>query len=1668
VGFTLSADPEIGHPNDMLYLSSVLTPRLGGNFAHSRSLDAGGTATMAHTLTSADPHVLAWADVRYKVTLIAPGHAAQTRDLDRWNKGALLRMLTADAVAGAPGPSGPTRFLPPELANLDYLGKSATPGPVTGAAALFDAAEQWLSGRDLLPSAEERNPWEPGTVYELRKRELHEAQLENYRQLRVARSELNIRGNVEEIRNGGHAIRFRGPDGEFVMLLSAELRGGPGYVKRLSAIQSGGFTNVTAAGAESIARTRQFTAGFIGTIGYPLITSAASAMNLPLPADGVQDLAGLLYGSLAPVDLSGARTWAKSRTAGYGTLSEQGLRPAVDAEPVDVFTVPLRFRLDVYEGAATQPTVRFGGAGPEGDHGADGELTLFVSMHRTLSAEQAAQTEVPHTRRALGQEPLPKGVPVPPDAHIEALAGSSHLIKAFEDVLAGRYDGAAAQPGGPALSGVLAQVPTSLFGSDMFGSDATKAGSLAWQAVRLALSPVALTANAHQIVHGTHVVEHISAAGLIADKHFTIELEASVEPPGPGADVVPERFTATGETATTSSATTATGEAKGLDVGVGGSLTASSVFSMTRAVGPQLRYAYTRQSERSQMDGRATSAGRLVTEDANWFRFRLPVTYRITVRRGLSNLVTDAFGLGGKPAVTLLVRVPGGAALVVNERQLRERRLWEALGHKVFDSPDQAPADGPVRLPEFYLTGGGIGPGAVTNVVPREEARSFGDEVLKVVGRRTPGVLTPGHGAYVPGLKSWLTAMTGPAGLRDLAGRAGDDGQPLHYVYLHAGGAELAEITFAAEPDPAIDLRTVTGRVRPGSRLTNRTTHAGATRREIRAGASSHTVSGGVTGDHPGNPSASFNNKTGFGLSRGVGTTVSDSRESTGPTERTVLSAEETAEFTVPHVYTMTVRLSQLDDTLVTSWLNKVGPAVHDLLRGQRSPGRVLDHAESTADVTLRFARSDTSTTPHPARLTSAVHRADPFTRLPTVVDVPGEHGAGLRQAPSPETSALHGDIVVEGFTARNELRHALREAAPQAFEPGTRLWASPAEANALLTGIFRSGTGRLDIVRGVAVLAADHLAGDVAKRAATLRVTLSGLRLRGPADDTGMALVRSSAGHQSRQAETSGGGSFGVSEVFNTGPFIHSGDGTGLTYTMGQSDDLPPDSTLARQEFQSAGPQPARRRALRPDSAFSRQNDTVGDLPGAGRAGGSWKVTADVVLSVRGVHGVRRWVTGTAYLRLLTEDILGHGLTPPSPAPGNYDLRSVLGAVARAADWRHQGGDTAERVAAYIRADADRSGQRALRMWLDLNGQHEGTAANAMFLAAAVARESGRPAELVLRDGTDVTRLAFGRDGRPSPASDAGAAARDDLASAWDRLHTPLAERAAAQAAIPGLEERLDQLSGAESDLKERVGPERQQLDDHRARNAQIHQRTARLRAAAHAAERALNDDTAQRPGLLDEMRAELREAEQAAAADDAALRERAELFRTLEGLVATASEFRASAESGLESTRQRVAAVTPAVAGRLESAVLTARRVAAYPPTAWQPPARSSAGPRPQRLRIDPVLFDHVFEMSRLLEDKHLTEQARQAAGGAPDITAARLSIIQIGRELARHIGRLVTAERPLAQAQLVIRGSADMSVRNIDDSLAQVIADTLSKRVVLYKQPLNMPTAVCPQRS
>jgi hypothetical protein len=73
VGVTLSADHEVGHPNDMLHPSSVWTPRVGGTWGSTSTLEGSDVATVARTLTSTGRHPLVWADVRYLVTLVGPG-----------------------------------------------------------------------------------------------------------------------------------------------------------------------------------------------------------------------------------------------------------------------------------------------------------------------------------------------------------------------------------------------------------------------------------------------------------------------------------------------------------------------------------------------------------------------------------------------------------------------------------------------------------------------------------------------------------------------------------------------------------------------------------------------------------------------------------------------------------------------------------------------------------------------------------------------------------------------------------------------------------------------------------------------------------------------------------------------------------------------------------------------------------------------------------------------------------------------------------------------------------------------------------------------------------------------------------------------------------------------------------------------------------------------------------------------------------------------------------------------------------------------------------------------------------------------------------------------------------------------------------------------------------
>ncbi|HEY6494464.1 MAG TPA: hypothetical protein VIZ43_14415, partial [Trebonia sp.] len=486
---------------------------------------------------------------------------------------------------------------------------------------------------------------------------------------------------------------------------------------------------------------------------------------------------------------------------------------------------------------------------------------------------------------------------------------------------------------------------------------------------------------------------------------------------------------------------------------------------------------------------------------------------------------------------------------------------------------------------------------------------------------------------------------------------------------------------------------------------------------------------------------------------------------------------------------------------------------------------------------------------------------------------------------------------------------------------------------------------------------------------------------------------------------------------------------------------------------------------------------------------GSSWKVSADVVIRVRGTNGAQRWVTGTVYLRMLTDDILGHGLitTEASPQRGNYDLRSVLKAVGRIADWRHQHPDTTSDVAKHIRDHAARPDQatgdyagassRGLRLWLDRHGQREGTAANAMFLAAATARESGRPVELVLRDGNDTRRLRLGPDGRPVPSREAAISDRNALAAAWDRLHTTLERRVAAQDAIPRLTERAAQVRTALSALTEEVKSRRQLLDAHQSSNDEIHARVRRLRAEeeraaddaraggeAHEGALGPSDAAAARAGRLERLRDELHRAEEAAKADDLALEQERNLFRDYQAFLDTTTGYLAHAEQELATAHRAVESVTAEVAGRLGDEVTSA--VGA---TLSTPGARRSTARPARRLHVEPVLVDHTFELADLLNDIGLTDRARQAAGNLVGTVEEQAPAVEeigvIGRSLAERIRVVVTAERPLARTQLIIRGSVDDALWKFDTSLAQSIANGLPKRVIFYKHPLNLPIQICP---
>ncbi|WP_216903451.1 hypothetical protein [Nocardia alni] len=1247
VDFTADTAPH--HPDTEHSLNGKVQFHYDANKVNTRTLGSGGTASVAHSLKSAAPHFLSTADLRYVVTLVRPGKADKVRDLGTWQDAARVRVHSKATAGGISNPS--PRYVPPEVRELRYLGMSATTDKITGTDVLFERARSWLAANGYLPSGTER----PGAAASA-------AQLDNYRRLAVMRSQLGLGSRMDEAVDGGSSEWFDKPTSfgvERVELRLGALRGAaePTFRKTVENVQIINWTNSTMSGSEELREEWVHTGGVAGSVGGPLKL-------------------GQLQGSIAPLDLAGDHTSGRTKTVDNGLTYEQALLSA-GAQRMDVFEVPLRFTLDLHTVSSDVPAVRFARKSLSADEGRAGarpwdagHMDVWIPEQRTTGVDPGPATAAPAPGARLANAADLRRLrairhKIPHSAVVDVMSGSGALTSAFRDVIAGRYDDLPAGMRTPVLA-PAAGAGRGWLWRTAHGQDPNHAGSGIQQFGRGAFAPAKLIGNGQQVLDGKYVVEHLATSGILTDTNATVELEAYLGEP---TLLTNETFQASdhggfpGYIETDVYAPDGTALSKDSSAGwqggisgqlgwqfgksstpsdsneLGGKGAAAATQSESTALSYRNRFTYGKQTGTTTSDATGTQVNRVSAEDDRMFRFGADLHYVLTVKRGTRNAVSNLFGVGAYKDVRILVTVPRGGQFILTGHQVRDYAA--VLGPdaaRLAGTPGALPPVGTARwLPERVRAGDGLGPSAATGIAASHRA-AFGEQIERTVLGQTPGVFTPGHSAYVPGLEARLADYASPVGMRGLVARGARGRQVLHYAYQHAGGAELVEVEMQAVPD--VDrLDAVIGHdlsTNPGADngVENYAAHGAGniTHTTTRTGTKADTST--VSVDYPGS--------SGTNIAAAL-STQRDTREEIGLTmeDRTAVRAGQATAFDMPYTFGVRVRKSPMDGVLLNK-LNQVGPGivrltyetVRDLLAGAPQTS-----GETKSLVTVRFPTAETTEAtelatdpsepavapdarpryapapPLPDRLAPAVLSEDPTApgwRPGHILLDMTRGGAQVRQRPDPVGFTLGHDFAVYTYSGIDQLHSAMNEVAPKLFTTGSRLWNSEENATQQLTEMIRRGAATLRNDRGEFGLTSGRADAD----GITVTAKLSGIRLLNT-------------------------GGVHVDRMRNSTTTISAGGATSttpdLSFNQDAHNDVGASVTLLERGRTGHG-----RNAI----ATANRRDVLKNENGPRSS--SLEARADLVLEVTGPTGARRWVTGTVYLRP------GPGRPGPRTAPGH------------------------------------------------------------------------------------------------------------------------------------------------------------------------------------------------------------------------------------------------------------------------------------------------------------------------------------------------------------------------------------------------------------------------------
>ncbi|MGP4012017.1 hypothetical protein [Streptomyces sp. 4N124] len=1510
-GPMFTPDHEVGHSDAARLMGGSIMGKAGVSWQSGDALNTSSSVALMHALYTTSSHLVTPADTTYRVTLIRSGGGEITGSFGPWPDGVSLRLPQRSTMTGHVPTPEERRRLPEHLENLESIGYSAVPLAPEGTGPMFDRAETWLRREGFLPPAERESVFNETRA---------EQQLENLRRFAQLRSRLGQAAALPDAVDGGRPLWFELPDHVSGGTRRVQLRfsatrdrtppaaqaedGLPPAVhtRRLPDVDTVTFLSLETRGGRQ--RSNQF-GGTVGAGGGPRF-----------PVDG----------GAAALDATGDYTWGRRHETATSDGSASGIDPfniTLDAG-TELFEIPALFTLDLYEGTAEEPTVRFAAEPtPEPALGEDtaaiqavpappfatGRVRLVVPHHRTLlwdsspvapAATHRVRAPITgggqdddHVRLGLTDQagrPREGLLRLPDDANVDVFRGSAALQEAFRQIVTGTY------PGHPAVGtfgqwaqAAASQLPGAVTGPGnrlweyLTGTAVEDQQAFAGEALFQQLRAASLLARAGQIFNGGYVMEGLTLPGLLADQELSVEIAGYLHNPtyhGSYNTYAESDLAAKDTSAQARSVTTSHQYGGGLSALQSPPPPASDGTPQRASLAnPSVRGVYTHRTARTSERSAGSSVVRTPTQAAEHHLIGADATVLVTLRQGTRNVAMNVAGLGGREDITLAIDLPRAVRFQLSDSQLVRFEHWFT---GVPELPRPVVQPDTVPLPEHYVVSGDIGFASVLSVtqlddpIRRNESRDrLRRELLTLVEREAPGVTRPGHFAYRMGVAARIADMTSPAGLRALPGR-----RRVSLWFRHAGrhGSRLVEVALSAEPvaqPPA--RREVRGRpAGAGVGIDQVASHAPGNRSESETVTRSVQVSANPISRYP-RPQARSGrtDRTGPVLS-GTGNRGRSSRTARAAQDSYWARTENAADFDdIGYTITATVRAELLQDwppdlvggalesgllTLTDQDGGALTARIGRLLRG-----RPAHQVRVPVAVSLRFAGSEAvAPRRHEPAVRPRITQVDPRLPAPQAPLPLGGRTftAGSRLIPT-------GATPVYGFNAFHELAEALRTVAPRLSGSwGLTADLTPEAAALRLGELVQAGEIPVEAPRTAAGLTPTMPgAWPVESEPVTprLQVTLHNPRPITEADDIAVDRLRvtsHSVGSSASAASTAGLGYQWTQSANDANMHL-----VGFTLPV-----------LNRQPLSRAGGVSASA------GGWDRVKTGSSAASGTEPATRSYETMVDVVITVTGEE--TRYVIGSAIARIYERDLLGYGVTAPRTASEVYDLPSMLAEQPNDTlrNWRTH--PVTELPAVLARGLDER--ENAAQLWLHLGADPDGTAlARALYVGSRTAVAAGRPVELVVRGATGLRFWPFGADGS---LVDLTPATQDT----WHRLRAAIVTATDATAAEADQVARETELVPREAEAELRLADSRQELTTAtEARDAA---------AAAHATARSARDSLADR----------LRDAEAARAAAEEEAAQHTAAVTTAEQRLAQTEQAVLDAQRQVEQEAARPRPVT------------------------------------------------------------------------------------------------------------------------------------------------------------